>query len=102
MLAELMNNRGEEQCASANIEIPNFKSKCRDFKNLIKKWVFLNIWCSYLYQPITKLMHRVGICNMSPSPMNNKYGEQNYWCHWCGMRGKKWIPDPEDIKFLNK
>jgi hypothetical protein len=95
-------NDYEELCAYSNDETPNYRSKYRDGINKIKMWMFLNIWCRYLYQPITKTMHKIGICYMSPSPMNPKYGKQNYWCQWCGIRGTKWTIAPENSKHLSE
>ena len=60
-----------------------------------RRWIFLNIWCSHLYQPTSRLLHRFNLHYAPPSPMSPRYGKRNHWCQWCGLRGSTWTYDPE-------
>jgi len=72
----------------------------------VKRWMFLNIWCSHLYRPAMRLLHRFNLHYAPPSPMSPKYGRQNHWCQWCGLHGMTWKYDPTEplmpIEMSNK
>src|SRR3990167_9312509 len=70
--------------------------------NSLRRWVFLNIWCSYMYRPIMRLLHRFNVHYCPPSGMSPEYGERNHWCQWCGLRGNTWRDNPNDPLSLRK
>lgn len=39
-----------------------------------------------IYRPAMKVMHRLGLCYPQPSFPD---GDVLWWCHWCGLRGKR-------------
>jgi hypothetical protein len=39
-----------------------------------------------IYRPVMKLMHRWGWCYPQPSFPE---GDVQWWCQWCGLRGRK-------------
>ena len=72
----------------------------------IKYWIFLNIWCSRLYRPTMKILHKFNLHYAPPnflmSSFENEYGEINHWCQWCGLRGTTYRPDPKKGLFITK
>jgi hypothetical protein len=43
------------------------------------------------YRPTMRLLHRMNLCWVQPSPMREGDNGQwtPVWCHWCGVRGKR-------------
>jgi len=60
-----------------------------------RRWVLLNVWCSHLYRPAMRLLHRFNLHYAPPSPMSPQYGKRDHWCQWCGLRGNTWTHDPD-------
>ena len=64
--------------------------------NAAKRWMFLNIWCRHCYRHVMRMLHRFDLHHAPPNRLiDGKYGEQNHWCQWCGLRGKTWKHDPD-------
>jgi hypothetical protein len=64
--------------------------------NAAKRWAFLNIWCRHCYRHVMRMLHRFDLHHAPPNRLiDGKYGEQNHWCQWCGLRGKTWKHDPD-------
>lgn len=60
----------------------------------IRNWLFLNIWCRYLYRPVMRATHKLHIHYAPPSPMPPQDGQRQLWCQWCGLRGNTSVYDP--------
>jgi hypothetical protein len=58
-------------------------------------WVYLKIWCRRFYRPTMRLLHKFNLHYAPPSPMSPRYGKQEHWCQWCGLRGTRWTHDPK-------
>lgn len=39
-----------------------------------------------IYRPVMRVMHHYGWCWPQPA---HPEGEVMWWCHWCGLRGRK-------------
>lgn len=59
----------------------------RETQTEMKRWLFLNIWCRYLYRPTMRLLHRFNLHYAPPTPMTLHKEERHHWCQWCGLRG---------------
>lgn len=74
--------------------------------NQISRWVFLNIWCSWLYRPTMKILHYFNIHYTPPLQIYNgelqKHGKKDHWCQWCGLRGSTWILDHTTLFLKHK
>lgn len=55
---------------------------------MIKRWLYLYLWCRYLYRPAMRLAHRYNWHYAPPNTFDLYGGERNHWCQWCGLRGK--------------
>lgn len=56
----------------------------------LKLWIYLNVWCRHLYARVMKFIHKFNIHQTTINPLSEP-GEEDHWCQWCGLRGKKWI-----------
>lgn len=49
----------------------------------IKRWLYLYVWCRYLYRPVMRFSHRY---NWHYMPLSYPERDTIAWCHWCGIR----------------
>ena len=67
----------------------------------VKRWIFLYVWCRYLYRPVMKVAHRYNWHYAPPSDLSPIYGERHHWCQWCGLRGTTYKINPENSVLKN-
>lgn len=83
---ETMNE--ENQCCEA--EAISSPRKAERFWIGLRRWVFLNIWCRYLYRPTMRLLHCFNLHYAPPQGLmhgEKPDGHNHHWCQWCGLRG---------------
>jgi hypothetical protein len=86
----------ENLCAAE--QLSNWKRGSRCVQRLVGRlryWIFLNVWCRHLYRPTMHLLHRYNLHYAPPNSLNPRYGAQDHWCQWCGLRGTTWKYDPD-------
>jgi hypothetical protein len=67
---------------------PNYtlKQYIRDTKESIQVLgITSHIWHSYLYRPVSRLLHRYNLHYMKPNTHIDP-DKIHYWCEWCGLR----------------
>jgi len=54
----------------------------------MKQWLYLHVWCRFLYRPVMILAHRYHWHYLPPMPRmaDQPEGETDHWCRWCGLR----------------
>jgi hypothetical protein len=77
-----------EACA-APTPLKRKRHPLRKFIGCCRCWMYLNIWCRHLYRPTMRIMHKMNLHHAPPSQITNdeRRGERNHWCQWCGLRG---------------
>ena len=80
--------------ATPESRTPTMRTRLRRYCFILRRWLYLNIWCRHCYRHVMKLMHRFNLHYAPPTPLNPKYGEIQHWCQWCGLRGSTYKPDP--------
>ncbi len=51
-------------------------------------WYYLGFGNHSLYQHFEIFIHRYGYHHMQET-LSEAKGVQQFWCHWCGLRGSK-------------
>lgn len=67
----------------------------------VRYWIYLNVWCRFLYRPVSRIMHRFHLHYAPPSELISQRGRRDHWCQWCGLRGHTIVyselpPPPQD------
>lgn len=66
------------------------KQYLRRWYNRFKYWMYLNIWCSYLYRPTMRILHKFNLHYCPPSELQIEPYEPYrtyHKCDWCGLNG---------------
>lgn len=94
-------NECQDACCSPRRPIRDW---LKSTQSKISNWLYLNIWCRYLYARVMRFTHKHG-WHYAPARHyipGDLAHEHHHWCQWCGLRGTTYDPNYQLTPKLSK